>query len=234
MFQNLNNLYGRQLGAQDGEVGRVKDFLFHEQSWRICYVVVDTGPWLPGRQLLLPPLAFVNPNFGRTDDRNRILQLNLTKAQLFESPALGANQPVSQQYQKEYHRYFGWPTEWDNGEKQAVAALASEPKPGAAPASPPSDQPHLRSAKTVTGFQIQATDGSIGSVVNFMVHERTWSIRELVVETGHWYSGKTILLLPENILRISEPESTVFVNLKKEDIQLTMRNDVAQAGAGRP
>jgi hypothetical protein len=93
------------------------------------------------------------------------------------------------------------------------------------------DDAHLRSTKSITGYQIQATDGTIGSVSSFMVDGRTWSIRELVVETGHWYSFKEILLLPDNIKRISYEDSTVFVNLSKEDLQHTMSNDVAQAGA---
>jgi hypothetical protein len=95
------------------------------------------------------------------------------------------------------------------------------------------DDIHLRSTKSITDYKIQATDGAIGSVSSFMVDGRTWSIRELVVSTGHWYSFKEILLLPENIERISYEDSTVFINLTKEDLQQTMSNDVAQAGAAR-
>ena len=93
------------------------------------------------------------------------------------------------------------------------------------------DDPHLRSTKAVTGYHIQAPDGAIGDVSSFMVDGRSWAIRELEVETGHWYAGKKILLLPKNIDRISYEDSTVFVNLTKGDIQQTTRNDVAQATA---
>jgi hypothetical protein len=61
-----------------------------------------------------------------------------------------------------------------------------------------------------------------------MVDGWSWAIRELVVETGHWYAGKKILILPDNINRISYEDSTVFVSLTKEDIQQTSTNDVAQ------
>jgi hypothetical protein len=66
-----------------------------------------------------------------------------------------------------------------------------------------------------------------------MVDGRTWAIRELVVETGHWYAGKKILILPENIGRINYEDSVVFVNLTKQDIQQTSTNDVAQVVAGQ-
>jgi hypothetical protein len=67
-----------------------------------------------------------------------------------------------------------------------------------------------------------------------MVDGRSWTIRELVVETGHWYAGKKILIVPENITRISYDDSTVFVSLTKEDIQQTSTNDVVQVVAGHP
>ena len=117
-----------------------------------------------------------------------------------------------------------------------VAGFSAVPPPPI-PRDPPHhghnqrDDVHLRSTKAVTGYQIQATDGPIGSVTSFMVDGRSWAIRELVVETGHWYAGKKILILPENIDRISYEDSTVFVNLAKVDIQQTSTNDVAQVVA---
>ena len=35
----------------------VKDFLFDDQSWKIRWMVVDTGDWLPGRKVLIHPSA---------------------------------------------------------------------------------------------------------------------------------------------------------------------------------
>jgi hypothetical protein len=64
------------------------------------------------------------------------------------------------------------------------------------------------------------------------VDDRSWAIRELVVETGHWYSGKEILISPSKIERISYEDSKVFVNLTKADIQRTAENDIAKTGAG--
>ena len=57
-------------------------------------------------------------------------------------------------------------------------------------------------------------------------------IHELVVETGHWYSGKEILIPTGKIGRISYEESKVFVNLTKAETQGTGDNEVAKAGAG--
>jgi hypothetical protein len=60
------------------------------------------------------------------------------------------------------------------------------------------------------------------------VDDKSWAILELIVETGHWYSGKEILISPAKVNRISYEESKVFVNLTKEDIKQTAENDVSR------
>jgi len=236
MYQNIKHLYGKKLGASDGEIGHVTDFYFDDNTWAVRYLVVDTGSWLSGRQVLLTPHAFGNHAFGRSDADADVLQVNLTRKQIEDSPSIEAHRPVSRQYEEDYYRYYGWPAYWEGGGMLGAAGF-----PVVTPPSTPEnlqhhghnqrDDVHLRSTKSVTDYKIQATDGAIGSVTSFMVDGRTWAIREIVMKTGHWYSGKETLLLPENIERISYEDSTVFVNLTKEDIEHTMRNDVAQAGA---
>jgi hypothetical protein len=62
-----------------------------------------------------------------------------------------------------------------------------------------------------------------------MVDDRTWKIREIVVEFGPWYAGKAIRVPTEKISRISYDESTVYVNLAKDAVVPASEKDVAQA-----
>jgi len=55
----------------------------------------------------------------------------------------------------------------------------------------------------------------IGHVSNFLIDDMSWAIREIVVETGHWYSGKEMLISPDKIESISYEESKVFLNLSR-------------------
>jgi hypothetical protein len=55
MLRSLRQLYGKKLGASDGDIGHVKDFYFNDQQWGIRYVVAGTGSWLSGRLVLIPP-----------------------------------------------------------------------------------------------------------------------------------------------------------------------------------
>ena len=37
---------GYDIGATDGNLGKVDEFYFNDESWTIRYVVVETGNWL--------------------------------------------------------------------------------------------------------------------------------------------------------------------------------------------
>ncbi len=64
-----------------------------------------------------------------------------------------------------------------------------------------------------------------------LIDDKSWPIRKLVVEAGHWYAGKEILIAPDDVERIGYEESTVFVNLNKETIQRTAEHHLAQPAA---
>jgi sporulation protein YlmC with PRC-barrel domain len=58
------------------------------------------------------------------------------------------------------------------------------------------DDTHLRSAEELFGYRVQATDGRIGRVDDFIVDDETWDVRYLVVETSAWWFGKSVLIAP--------------------------------------
>jgi hypothetical protein len=97
MLRSIKQVYGNTLGAPDGEIGQVKDFYFDDQNWTIRYLVVDTGLWLPGRQVLISPHSV-----GRLDHAERVLRVNLTRKQIENSPSIESHKPVSRQYEEEY------------------------------------------------------------------------------------------------------------------------------------
>ena len=84
--------------------------------------------------------------------------------------------------------------------------------------------PHLRSTQALSGYrnfighQIQTSDGAIGHVNDFLMDDKSWAICHLVVETGHWFSRREIVISPKDIDRINYEESKVFVNVTKEAI----------------
>ena len=78
---------------------------------------------------------------------------------------------------------------------------------------------HLRSTHAVSGYHLQALDGEIGHVEDFIIDDETWAIRYLVVGTRNWWPGKKVLVSPQWIERVSWNDSKVFVNLDRETIK---------------
>jgi hypothetical protein len=54
----------------------------------------------------------------------------------------------------------------------------------------------LRSMNDLKGYQIQATDGTIGHVKDFYFDDQWWTARYIVVETGSWFSERKVLISP--------------------------------------
>ena len=231
-LQNVENLYGKKIGALDGDIGSVEDFYFDDATWEVRYLVVNTGSWLLGRQVLLSPQAFVKGAFGEVEEGSDTLNVNLTHKQIEESPSIDEHQPVSRQYEEEYHRYYGWPTYWGADGVGAFPVIV--PPPIMENRNPEPADTNLRSMREVTGYHIRTTDSEsedrdVGSVISFMVAVDTWVVRHVVAECGHWYAGKTVFLNPENIVEISYLDSSLLLNLSHEDIRQTDDFDVAES-----
>lgn len=68
----------------------------------------------------------------------------------------------------------------------------------------------------LTGFSVEATDGSIGKV-DEATYETSRSY--IVVDTGPWIFGKKVLLPAGVVERIDLDSETVFVNRMKDEIK---------------
>jgi hypothetical protein len=241
MLQSLKGMYGYKLGVTDGEIGHVKDFYFDDQTWAVRYLVADTGSWLPGRQVLISPHAF-----GSLSQAGKVLLVNLTRKQIENSPSIESHKPVSRQYEEEYYRYYGWPFYWQGGGLWGMSSFPILPWPEnslPSEATPGSDQPlerpdaHLRSTQAVKGYHLQATNGTIGHVCDFMMDDQSWVIGPLVIKTGHRLSGNEVQIPTSLVDRISYQESTVFVSATKDTVEKSPAHQLATAGeveSGRP
>jgi len=223
MLRSIDQLYGKKLGAADGDIGHVKDFYFDDHDWAVRYVVADTGDWLPGRRVLLSPHAF-----SGIDPVGKLLPVNLTRKQIEGSPSIDLHKPVSRQYEEQYHQYYDWPFYWQGeglwggtmgfpGLESPVAPLPFEPAT-IAPQSKRADA-HLRSTEAVNGYHLQAGDVIIGHICDFLVDDKSWAIDQLVVKIGHRFTGKEVRIPVGKVDRISYDDSTVFVNLTKEAVE---------------
>jgi sporulation protein YlmC with PRC-barrel domain len=92
---------------------------------------------------------------------------------------------------------------------------------GEGEAKPEGGDPHLRSGTEVIGYGIEARDGAIGEVQDFVVDEDTWAIRDVVVDTMRWWPGGHVRVHPEYVERIDWNERKVHLRLTREQVKLS-------------
>jgi hypothetical protein len=220
MQRILKVLKGYAIGATDGDIGTVDNFYFDDEAWTIRYLVADTGNWLRGRKVLISPIAL-----GKADSHGNRLNVKLTKKQVEKSPSIDTDKPVSRQHEVYYHDYYRYPYYWAGPylwgptyDPQLLVADQRRIEERRAAREEASDL-HLRSTAKVTGYHIEATDGDIGHVEDFIIDDETWEIRYMVVDTRNWWPGKKMLVAPRWIARVSWDDSKVYVNLSREAIK---------------
>jgi hypothetical protein len=216
MLINIKLLKGFKLDSQNGEIGKIEQFYFDDKYWTIRYLAADTGDWLRGRLVLVSPYALVSVNKA---EKNIIL--NLTKKQIEDSPPLDSDKTISRQFEETYFGYYGWPMYWYGSNMWgAYPSIVHDHEKWDKP-----DQiekvldARLRSTNTVSGYHIQAKDGGIGHVDDFIIDDETWAIRYLIIDTVNWWAGKKILISPRWIERIIWDESKVLINLPRNTIR---------------
>ena len=217
-FKDITNFH---LGADDGEIGRVKDLYFDDASWTVRYLVADTGTWLSGRLVLISPASV-----DLVDTEHDVLKVNLNRRQIEAAPSIDRDKPVSRQHEADYARYYGWPMYWYG---PALWGPTPYPVYERNPDEPPTvdplvhpeqtGDPHLRSATEVIGYYIQAQDDDIGHVEDMLFDDQDWAVRYLEVDTRNWLPGKKVLVAPQWIREVSWQRSRVVVDLPAETIR---------------
>ncbi len=220
MLKRLGEISGYGLRATDGEIGTVKDLYFDDVRWVVRYLVVDTGTWLSSREVLIAPMAITGVDW---DDE--VIDVSLNKAQVEQSPSVDLHLPVSRQYEAAYNTYYGYQPYW-----------TAEPPPGMfadGTLAPPaldtqvSGDSHLHSAKDVTGHHIQATDGEIGHIDDFLVDDESWAIRFIEVDTSNWIGGESVLIPRDALRSASWPDRKLSVALTRAQVEASPRAEDA-------
>jgi len=239
MLRKLHDLLGYKVESRDeddGTVGSIEDFYFDDHTWTVRYVVVDTGSWLVGRRVLISTDVIT-----AISSMPEVMELNLTKEQIENSPSIETEEPVSRQHEVDLQTYYGWPGYWTvspmmgmpmmatpMGLPEAVAEQerAEDVSNGGLPESASPTDPersladsHLRSVREVTGYHIHATDGDIGHIQDIFADENDWIIRYMLADTRNWWPGKHVLLARDWVQKIEWDDRSITVNVTREQVK---------------
>jgi len=218
MLRSTKDLFGYAVRAIDGEFGKVHDVYFDDQAWIVRYLVIQTGDWLMRRNVLL-----TTDLIGSPAPAERVLPVMLNMREIERSPGVNSDKPVSLQMRRDPYEYYMWTPYWNvpggGAGALVISPLLVESEEQERVVEERKYDPHLRSSREVIGYHIQATDGEIGHVKDFLVDDATWTISYLVVDTRNWLPGKKVLIAPQQIKEISWAKRKVHVELSREAIK---------------
>lgn len=224
MIDKWTTLDGCDIEATDGKIGAVTDFFFDTHEWVVRYFVVDAGNWLQQRRVLISPESVTEPRV----DGGCALRVNITKAQVRNSPPLDTNLPFDPQQEVAYREYFAWPGYWPVG-LFTPAGVGVAPGPIAPDlarhpentqqARNQAEQMRLRGGDEVKGYSIATRDGDLGAVHDYLLDEDGWKVRYMVVDTKRWLPGKLVLVAPTWIESVNWSDRKVVVDLTEEQLK---------------
>jgi sporulation protein YlmC with PRC-barrel domain len=239
MLRHESDINGYAIHASDGSIGTVRDFLFDDATWMVRWLVVDTGNWLPGREILLPPSAVEHVNhIGHQ------FNVKLTRQQVKDCPEIDSHLPVSRQHETSLYDYYGWSPYWGDGAYMGLVRYG-----GGGETEPPSTElMHrekevddarrskndiaLRSVKEVNGYHIHANDGEIGHVEDILVEDSDWSIRYLIVDTTNWWPATDVLISPMSVRTIQWADRLVNLRVDRQTVKESLPYEsLAKLGA---
>lgn len=223
MARRIASLVNKSLSTADGELGSVKDFLFDDHHWSVRYLVTKTGSWLTGRSVLIAPEALIAPV-----GREHALPVNLTAQQVADAPGVDTARPVSRQQEGRLRLYYDWPLYWaapydvtlgTGGTRQVPPAVVAAEVSSSQAQSGSQADPRLRSVNEVNGYYIEALDGAVGHVEDFVVDEASWKLSHFIVDTRNWLPGRKVVLPVKTIISVNWEKQSVTLKLTRAEIE---------------
>ena len=115
-LRSCKAVVGYAIEASDGEIGHVQGLLVDEDSWAIRYLVVSTGNWWKGHEVLVAPQWIQRVSWAE-----RSVTVDLTREALKQAPWYDPASPVSREMEVAVFKHHGRAGYWPG----AVSAEAS-------------------------------------------------------------------------------------------------------------
>ena len=96
------NVTGYKIMATDGMIGEVKDFIVNDADWKVNFLIVDTGHWLPGKKVILSPKLIDEIDWETSE-----VSVKTSIDRVKNSPEYNPAQPISEDHEVHLHNYYG-------------------------------------------------------------------------------------------------------------------------------
>ncbi len=220
MKRSLKELKGYSIQAIDGEKGKVKNFLFDDETWIIRYLDADLGNFFKEKRVLIPKEHLGTPNW-----ENSHFPVELTVKRIENSPDLEFDLPVSRKYEQELFEHYELTPYWPvNMSAYAGGGSMFYTEPIITPHKEVVDEEkidtNLRSYEEISGYYISAKDEQFGHIDDLIIDDNNWQILYVIIDTKNIVPWSKLVMLPiELIDELSYPHNEAKINLSKETIK---------------
>ncbi|MFW5814285.1 MAG: hypothetical protein ACOCWX_02455 [Spirochaetota bacterium] len=218
MLIRTSRIEGSKIQATDGQIGKVRTFLFDEDQWVLRYIVAEYGFLFFGGHVLLSPISVT----GTVEDGQEIT-VGLTKKQIKDAPSADLARPISRRKEEQFHRYYQIPVYWGGAGLWGSAMTPMEagtvsygPATEEEPIAAGEDEYHLRSTREVEGYKVHTSDGEVGTVAGFLIEDTTWAVRYLRIETKDEIGDGSLYVSPHWVDEISWIERKLSLGINNE------------------
>jgi len=191
MLRSLKDLEGYTIAAMDGDIGSVTNFLVDHARWTIRYLVATTGDFFGSHRVLIAPISFRHSDWST---KSFHVQVTMEKAK--HAPSIDCDQSISRQDEMDRAVYHAHPSCW---------GLAGVPHGGS----------HLRGVNELRGYHVHGSDEEVGRVEDFIVDDKSWEVRYLIIETSNAWVGTHVLVAPQWAHPLRSDERKIQLNLSR-------------------
>jgi hypothetical protein len=210
MLIECKSVEGLTLTAQADSVGAVKEVYFDDLTWVVRYLVVSIQTFVSGREILVPADVL-----GPIDLTTGSVNVTLSRVQIDGLPDATTALPVSRQYREQLFSAEGGGVANELVPTSGGRSPTAERETCVGPADASS---HMRSAKTVRGYRLEALDRSVGHIEDFLIETSDWSVRFLEIDPRNWLPSRKVLVAPPHLRAIRWKQSEARLDLTHAEV----------------
>ncbi len=109
-LRSVNEVRGYHIQGSDEAIGHVEDFIVDDETWEICYLVIDTSNWWFGRKVLIAPRWAT-----RISWEERTVCINMNRQSIMNSPEWSPTVAINREYETRLHKHYDRPAYWNDG-----------------------------------------------------------------------------------------------------------------------
>jgi len=113
-LRSAKEIRGYHIHGSDGEIGHVEDFIVDDETWEVRFLVVNTGSWWLGKEVLIAPHWASHVSWEEAT-----VFVDLTRQAIKASPEWNPTKGVNKEYETRLYDYYGRAVGWSGSRAES-------------------------------------------------------------------------------------------------------------------